>query len=130
MKRTILIISAIAIFSAFASAQDDAAYTAAMKTVNPSLRNVGTAITAKDNATVATEAKSLVAAFTTINAYWKAKKTDDAVALSQTAIDAATKLAGAADSDAQTAAVTALRGTCNGCHMAHRGGMPPAFQIK
>jgi cytochrome c551/c552 len=130
MKRTILSIVAITVFAAFASAQDDAAYTAAMKTVNPSLRAIGTAITAKDNAAVATEAKKLSEAFTTINAYWKAKKADDAIGFSQTALDAAGKLASAGDADAQTAAVTALRGTCNGCHSAHRGGTPPAFQIK
>jgi hypothetical protein len=101
-----------------------------MKTVNPSMRAIGGAITAKDNATVAAEGKKLVDAFTTINAYWTAKKTDDAVKLSADAKDAAGKLAAATDSDAQTAAVASLRATCTPCHMAHRGGMPPAFQIK
>jgi len=72
MKRTLLSITLISVFAALCSAQDDAAYMTAMKTVNPSLGAVRTAMTAKDNAAVAAEAKKLVDAFTTINAYWTA----------------------------------------------------------
>ncbi len=123
-------ISVVSVFAALCSAQDDAAYTAAMKTVNPSLGAVRTAIMAKDNAAVAAEGAKLSDAFKTINAYWVAKKADDAIALSATALGAAKKLAVATDADAQTAAVTEMRGTCNGCHMAHRSAPPPPFTIK
>lgn len=130
MKRTLLTISAITVFASLCTAQDDAAYMAAMKTVNPAVRAVGPAIAAKDNAAVADAAKKLVDAFTTVNAYWTAKKTDDAITLSATAKSAASTLATATDADAQTAALKQLQGTCTPCHMAHRGGAPPAFQIK
>lgn len=130
MKRTLLLISVISVFAALCSAQDDAAYTTAMKTVNPAVRAVTAAITAKDNAAVATEAGKLVTAFTTINAYWTAKKTDDAIKLSQTALDGSKALAGAKDSDAQTAALKTVQGTCAGCHSAHRSSPPPPFTIK
>ena len=130
MKRTLFLISVVSVFAALLSAQDDAAYMTAMKTVNPSLGAVRTAMTAKDNAAVAAEAKKLVDAFTTINAYWTAKKADDAIGFSATARDAAKALAAATDADAQTAAVTAMRGTCNQCHMAHRAGGGGQFTIK
>lgn len=130
MKRTLFLISVVSVFAALLSAQDDAAYTTAMKTVNPAVRAVNPAIAAKDNAAVAAAAKTLVDAFTTINAYWTAKKTEDAIALSATAKSAASALAAATDADAQTAALKQLQGTCQPCHAAHRGGMPPAFQIK
>ena len=130
MKRTLFLISVVSVFAALLSAQDDVAYMTAMKTVNPAVRAVNPAITAKDNAAVAAAAKTLVDAFTTINAYWTAKKTDDAIGFSATAKAAASDLASATDSDAQTAALKKLQGTCQPCHAAHRGGMPPTFQIK
>lgn len=120
----------MAVCAAFCAAQDDAAYMTAMKTVNPAVRALRPAIAAKDNATVASSAKTLAEAFTTINAYWTAKKSDDAVQLSATAKAAAAELGSATDADAQTAALAKLQATCNPCHQAHRGGMPPTFQIK
>lgn len=130
MKRSILLISAVSVFAALCSAQDDAAYTVAMKTVNPSMRTLRTAVPAKDNAAINAEGKKLVDAFTTISAYWTAKKTDDAIKLSATAKAAATTLSTSTDADAQAAALSALNGTCMGCHSVHRGGMPPNFEIK
>lgn len=130
MKRSILLISAISVFAALCSAQDDAAYIAAMKTVQPSVRALRTALPAKDNAAINAEGKKLADAFTTISAYWTAKKTDDAIKLAASAKAAATTLSTSTDADAQTAALAALNATCMGCHSAHRGGMPPNFEIK
>lgn len=130
MKRTLLTISLAAVFAALGCAQDDATYTTAMKTVNPAVRLVNPAITAKDNAAVNAAGKTLLEAFTTINAYWTAKKSDDAIALSATAKSAASTLSTSTDADAQAAALKQLQGTCQACHAAHRGGMPPTFQIK
>jgi mono/diheme cytochrome c family protein len=91
---------------------------------------LGAAITAKDTAAAAEAAKKVEAGFDTILAYWQAKKVDDAIALSTTARDAAKSIADSTDADAQAAGRMKLQQTCNACHMAHRGGMPPNFEIK
>jgi hypothetical protein len=136
MTRTLLLM--IAVFSAFAvlgMAQDDAAYSAAMKAVNASAGRGGplrTAVMAKDVAGAAAEGKKIEAAFDTVVAYWTAKKVDDAVKLATTARDAAKTIADAKDADAQNAAMTTLNMQCGQCHMAHRapGATPGTFTFK
>ena len=131
MKRTLFLITLVSVFAALLSAQDDAAYTAAMKTVNPAVRAVNPAITAKDNAAVNAAGKTLLTAFTTINAYWTAKKADDAIGFSATAKTAASTLATSTDADAQAAALKSLQGVCGQCHSAHRVSAGPGqFPIK
>jgi mono/diheme cytochrome c family protein len=130
MKRTLFSVFVISAFAALLSAQDNAAYVTAMKAVNASNRPLRAAITAKDTAAASAEATKIAAAFDTITAYWKAKKVDDAIGFATTAHDAAKAIADAKDADAQAAALPKLSGTCNACHMAHRGGQPPAFEIK
>ena len=103
MKRTLLLLAGCAIFGGICSAQDAAAYSGWMKAVNPSVRAANSAITAKDNAAVATEANKLAVIFDQVLGYWTAKKADDAIKLSTTARDAAKALAAATDSDSQTA---------------------------
>jgi mono/diheme cytochrome c family protein len=135
MKLTILAILSVSVFAALCSAQDDAAYTAAMKAVNASAGGrgggaLGAAITAKDTAAASAEAKKIQAGFDTILAYWTAKKVDDAIGFATTARDAAKTIASSSDADAQAAARMQLQRTCNACHMVHRGGTPPDFVIK
>jgi mono/diheme cytochrome c family protein len=135
MKRTLLTVFVVSVFAALCSAQDDAAYTAAMKSVNASAGGrgggaLGAAITAKDTAAAAAEGKKIEAGFDTILAYWKAKKVDDAIGFATSARDAAKTIADSTDADAQAAARMKLQGTCNACHMVHRGGTPPNFEIK
>jgi hypothetical protein len=134
MKRSLLLVFAVSVFAALLGAQDDAAYKTAMKAVNASaggrMAPLTAAIQAKDVAAAATEGKKIQDGFDTILAYWTAKKADDAIKLATTARDAAKTIAEAKDADAQAAAVPTLRGTCNQCHMAHRGGTPPNFEIK
>jgi mono/diheme cytochrome c family protein len=130
MKRTLLFISVISVFAGLSLAQDDAAYSAAMKAVNASNRPLRTAITGKDVAAASAEATKMVASFDTVLAYWKAKNVDDAIKLATTAHDAAKTIADAKDADAQAAALATLSGTCGACHMAHRAGSGGAFTIK
>jgi mono/diheme cytochrome c family protein len=130
MKRTLLLISVISVFAGLSIAQDDAAYTTAMKAVNASNMPLRTAVTAKDTAAASAEAAKMVTAFDTILAYWKAKGTDDAVKFATTARDSAKTIADAKDADAQATALTTLSGTCMGCHGAHRGGGRGAFTFK
>src|SRR5580700_9741477 len=135
MKLTILSILAISLFAALCTAQDDDAYKAAMKAVNASAGGrgggaLGAAITAKDTAAAAAEGKKIQAGFDTILAYWTAKKADDAIGFATTARDAAKTIANSSDADAQAAARMKLAAVCGQCHMAHRGGTPPNFEIK
>jgi mono/diheme cytochrome c family protein len=134
MKRTLLAVVVVSVFAALLGAQDDAAYKTAMKAVNASaggrMAPLTAAITNKDVAAAAAEAKKVEDGFATILAYWQAKKADDAIQLATTAHDAAKTIAESKDADAQAAAAMQLRRTCNQCHMAHRGGMPPDFEIK
>ncbi len=135
MKRTLLSVVVVCVFAALLGAQDDAAYKTAMQAVNKSAGGrgggaLGAAIMNKDVAAAAAEAKKVESGFDTILAYWTAKKADDAIALATKARDAAKTIADAKDSDAQAAARRDLQSTCNQCHMAHRGGTPPDFEIK
>jgi hypothetical protein len=135
MKFTLLSVVVLTVFAGLLGAQDDAAYKTAMKAVNSSVGGrgggqLGAAIMTKDVAAAAAAAKNAQEGFETILAYWTAKKDDDAIKLATAARDAAKTIAEAKDSDAQAAAVPALRATCTPCHMAHRGGAPPNFEIK
>ena len=130
MKRTLLLISVISLFAGLMIAQDDAAYKTAMKGVNSSRMPLRTAIMNKDVAAAAAEGKKMEDNFQVILDYWTAKKTDDAIKFATTARDAAKAIADAKDADAQSAASMQLNGVCNQCHMVHRGGMPPNFEIK
>ena len=134
MKRTLLSVVVISVFAALLGAQDDAAYKTAMKAVNASaggrMAPLTAAINNKDVAAAAAEGKKVQDGFETILAYWQAKKADDAIQAATTARDAAKTIAEAKDAESQAAAATQLRRTCNQCHMAHRGGMPPDFEIK
>lgn len=134
MKRTLLLISVISLFAGLMIAQDDAAYKTAMKTVaasaNGRMSPLRVAIMNKDVAAAAAEGSKVAAGFEPIIAYWKAKNADDAVKLATSARDAAKAIADAKDADAQAASAMQLNMTCGQCHMAHRGGMPPNFEIK
>ena len=123
-------ISVISVFAALCSAQDDAAYMAAMKSMNAAVGAVNTDIMAKDAAKAATDAKQLVTIFDTVLSYWTAKKTDDAIGFATTAHDAAKAITTSTDSDAQAASLRTLRGTCGQCHSAHRAGGGGQFTIK
>jgi len=102
-----------------------------MKAMNPSVMAIRAAITAKDNPSVAAEANKLAATFDQVAGFWTARKVDDAVALAKAARDAAKTLAAATDSDAQTAALRAMQGTCGQCHTAHREQTGPGqYKIK
>ena len=130
MKRTLFLVSALAVMAALCSAQDDAAYSTAMKDINANNRPLRTAVMGKDVAAASAAATKIAADFDVVVAYWTAKKVDDATKFATTARDAAKTIAAAKDADAQNAALTTLSGTCNGCHMAHRAGSGGAFSIK
>jgi hypothetical protein len=60
--------------------------------------------------------------------FWKARKADDAVKLTETARDAAKEITlGSGD---KVANLQKIQGTCGACHIAHREGTAPNFKIK
>jgi len=102
-------------------AQDDAAYSALMKSVPPTVAAIRGAT---DNATA--DATKLADTFDKVAAYWKGK--DEAASkLAETARDAAKAIAAGGD---KAANLQKVQGTCGGCHSQHREGTAPNFKIK
>ena len=92
------------------------------------------AIPAKDYTAVAGDAATLKANFAKIEAFWTARKVDDAIAFAKSGSKAAADLEAAAKdkNDAGIeAANKAVGATCAGCHAAHRVQLPDkTYEIK
>jgi cytochrome c556 len=79
-----------------------------------------------DHAEIATDAASLRTLFGQVEAFWKERKTEDAIkfaAAAQTAATAIETAAKAHDDAGIAAARKTLTGQCQACHMAHRDKM-------
>ena len=85
----------LALCSAIVSAQDDAAYSAWMKSTPPQVNAIKAAIMANDNAKVATEANKLADTFQQVSDFWAKRQKDDAVKMAQATRDAAKEAAAA-----------------------------------
>lgn len=112
------------------SGQDAAAYSAWMKSTAPQINAIKAAITANDNAKVATEAGKLADTYQKVADFWMMKQKDDAVKLAQATRDAALEIASSSTPDAQNAGVTKVQGTCGGCHRVYREGTAGNYKIK
>lgn len=130
MLRSTLLIAICALVTVTAFAQDDAAYQGYMKAVQPAFGALRMAVMAKDTAAAASAAGKLDVTFNDVLAYWQKKNVADAVTFATNARDFAKVIAGSTSADDQAAAMMKLQGTCGGCHMAHRAGMPGSFTIK
>jgi hypothetical protein len=123
MLRTTIILTILVFGALGLSAQDDVAqYQTWMKAAAGASRAVRGAITAKDNAAVATQAKTLEENFGNIADFWTKKSKPEAAAFATTARDAAKALGAATTPEDQTAAAQKLNGTCMGCHAIARDG--------
>jgi mono/diheme cytochrome c family protein len=91
-------------------------------------------IAAKDYDAIAKDAATFKENFTKVEAFWTARKVDDAIKFAKTAHEAAEdleKAAKAKDDAAILAAQMKLTPNCAGCHMAHREQLPDkTFEIK
>src|SRR6185295_13188284 len=91
-------------------------------------------IMAKDYDGVAADAATLKGNYAKIEAYWTAKKVDDAIAFAKTGVKGAADLETAAkakNDEGVAAAGRAVASTCGGCHMAHREQLPDkSYEIK
>jgi hypothetical protein len=122
MRRTYLLFSIIVFSAAGLIAQDDAQFQTWMKAAAGANGRARAAITAKDNAAVATEAKTMAGSFDDIAQFWTKRHKDDAVKFAETARDAAKTLEAATTPEEQTAALQAMGATCKGCHAVYREG--------
>jgi hypothetical protein len=105
---------------AISSAED---YSKTMKDVQMQNMALRKAITGASEADVAAAAAKLETDFKDVQAYWEAKKVDDATTSAKNAVAAAqaiSKAAAAHDMAAASAGLPALAATCGSCHMAHR----------
>src|SRR5205085_3795759 len=83
-------------------------------------------VNAKDYDAIAKDAATLKANFTKIEAFWTAKKVDDAINFAKAGGKAAADLETAAkakNDEGISAATAAITPTCGGCHMEHRARM-------
>jgi mono/diheme cytochrome c family protein len=125
MRTTLLLIAIATGFSIFAVAQDDAQYSAWMKSVPAS---VGAIRNAADSAAAAADASKLADTFDKVAGFWKTRNAPDAVEFAETARDTAKAIA--AGTGDKAANLQKLQAQCGGCHKAHREGAAPNFTIK
>jgi hypothetical protein len=109
-------------------------YSTTMKDVNAQNGALRKAITSASEADVTAAAAKLETDFKNVQAYWEAKKVDDATTAAKSAVAAVqtiSKAAAAHDMAAATAALPALTAQCGTCHMAHRNRLPDGtFEMK
>jgi len=137
-KSTIVAVLAAALMTPAVRAADvsEADYQKAMKETLAGMQAVGK--TMRENTgeltAAAAAAKNIEAALASIDAFWTARKDDEAVKMNNAAREAALAVAKAASTNDQAAtgeAVKALQGTCKACHDVHREQLPDrTYKIK
>jgi cytochrome c556 len=117
-----------------ANEKPTADYQAIMKSNGSTAMGLGMHIMAKDYAAIAQDAATIKANLARAEAFWTAKKVDDAIGFAKAGGKGATDLEAAAkakDDAGITAARMAMNGACGSCHMAHRERLPDmTFEIK
>jgi cytochrome c556 len=112
----------------------EADYSAVMKEVGSTNGMLGKAITSSAAADAAKGAARLETLFKDVQAYWTAKKVDDATTAATSAVAAAQAISKAVAANDMTAAAearTKLGATCMACHTAHREKTPEGgFKMK
>jgi hypothetical protein len=108
-------------------------YSAKMKEIGSNNGMLGKAIQSGAAADAAKASAQLETLFKDVQAYWAAKKVDDATAFAGNAVAAAqaiSKAAAANDMMAATDARAKLASQCMGCHTAHREKTDAGFVMK
>jgi uncharacterized protein YcnI len=101
----------------------DADYSKAMKDINTAFMSLQRANASMDHGQGVKDAEKLSALFKDVQAYFEAKKVDDAVAFAKSAVaaaDATVKASEVMDMTSLTSSQQKLTAACAGCHMAHR----------
>jgi hypothetical protein len=119
---------------ALAAEKPPAAYQNAMKAVAGANNSLRGNISSKNYEGIARDAAAMKAAFTTVEAWWTARNTADAIATARAAVQGAADLETAAQAKNDEGITTAQRvlgAACMTCHTAHRERLPDGtFEIK
>jgi hypothetical protein len=109
-------------------------YSKTMKQIGPTFQNLQKNNAAMNHAEGAQDARKLASWFLDVQAYWEAKKVDDATGFAKTAVKAAQDTETASTAMNMMAlgdAQKALAGACQSCHTAHRERLADGtFRIK
>jgi cytochrome c556 len=100
-------------------------YQTAMKNLGATNQAMRGDVTNKDYAAIEKHAATYKASFTVANTFWKGKKADDAIKLTEDGLKGAGELDAAAKAKNDEGIAMAQRGigaTCRGCHSVHREG--------
>jgi len=110
-----------------AGEQPPDSYVKLMKDTNAAVQSLRGHVQAKDYEGMTADAAALKKLFADTEAFWNARKADDATSFAKTAGKAASGLEAAARARNEDGVATSARtliGTCMGCHTAHRARLP------
>ncbi len=139
MRRTVvlaLMVAGVVVLglNVIANEKPTAEFQNLMKSNSAANAALRTQIAAKDHSGVAASAATLKDNYAKMEAYWTAKKVDDAIAFSKAGAKGAADLEAAAKAmsdEGIAAANKVVASTCGGCHMAHREQLPDkTYEIK
>lgn len=115
-------IGAAMLFAQSDGSNAESKYSEWMKSTPKGIGAIKSAIAAKDDATVKTEADKLAGIYEQVADFWKEKGKADAVKLADATRDAAKAVSAAHGTEAQTAALQQVQQTCRPCHSVYREG--------
>jgi hypothetical protein len=117
-----------------AAEKPPAEYQNAMRAIGGAQMSMRGNIKTKNYEGLARDAAAMKTAFATVEQWWTARKTDDAVQAARAAVKGASDLEAAANArndEGIASAQGALGATCMGCHTAHRERLADGtFEIK
>jgi cytochrome c556 len=130
----VLFVLMIGVAAALAAENPPESYVKLMKDTSAAMQSLRGHVQAKDYAGMTGDAAALKRLFADVEAFWTARKADDAIGFARTAGKAASALEAAAttrNDDALATAARTVNATCMGCHTAHRERLPDgSSQIK
>ncbi len=112
-----------------ATAEEQSAFQASMKSLQPMVTLVRTAITERKNEDVAKEAEKLTAVFDTVAAFWEKQHNADALKFAKAAVESSAAVAASTAQIDQVLALRKVSEACSGCHLSHRSGKQGSFKI-
>lgn len=123
----VLSVTMIGVAPIGAGEQPPDSYVKLMKDTNAAVQSLRGHVQSKDYEGMTADAAALKKLFADTEAFWTARKADDAIGFAKTAGKAASGLEAAArarNEDGVATAARTLNGTCMGCHTAHRARLP------